>query len=70
MLYWKSRLRILAILLLYIWPLSAQEIPEPMVPYQLVNDFAGIFTDAGNRALSKTAGLQRFHIYADICGND
>ena len=24
--------------------------PEPMVPYQLVNDFAGIFTDAGNRA--------------------
>lgn len=53
MLYWKSRLRILAILLLYIWPLSAQEIPEPMVPYQLVNDFAGIFTDAGNRALEQ-----------------
>src|SRR5690554_6546213 len=53
MLYWKSRLRILAILLLYIWPLSAQEIPEPMVPYRLVNDFAGIFTDAGNRALEQ-----------------
>ena len=24
-----------------------------MVPYQLVNDFAGIFTDAGNRALEQ-----------------
>ncbi|QRX64907.1 TPM domain-containing protein [Dysgonomonadaceae bacterium zrk40] len=53
MLYWKSRVRILAIFLLFLWPLSAQEIPEPMMPYRLVNDFAGIFTDAGNSALEQ-----------------
>lgn len=53
MLYWKSRIRILAIFLLFLWPLTAQEIPEPMKPYRLVNDFAGIFTDAGSRALEQ-----------------
>ncbi|MBK5195834.1 MAG: TPM domain-containing protein [Proteiniphilum sp.] len=32
---------------------SAQDIPEPMVPYRLVNDFAGIFSSAEKEALEQ-----------------
>ena len=31
----------------------SQEIPDPMVPYRLVNDFAGIFSTAENSALEQ-----------------
>lgn len=50
---WKSNLQILALFLLLIGSLAAQDIPEPMQPYRLVNDFAGVFTDSGNRALEQ-----------------
>ena len=53
MLLWKSSLPLLTLLLLFTAPLTAQEIPEPMVPHRLVNDFAGVFTDTGNRALEQ-----------------
>lgn len=53
MLSWKSSLPLLTLLLFFTAPVVAQEIPEPMVPYRLVNDFAGIFTDAGNKALEQ-----------------
>ncbi len=33
--------------------LSAQDIPEPMVPYRLVNDFADIFSPAEEQALEQ-----------------
>lgn len=33
--------------------LSAQDIPEPMVPYRLVNDFANIFSSAEEQALEQ-----------------
>ena len=31
----------------------AQDIPEPMVPFRLVNDFAGVFSSAENSALEQ-----------------
>lgn len=33
--------------------ISAQDIPEPMYPYRLVNDFAGVFSVEQNRALEQ-----------------
>lgn len=52
-LFWKSRFFLIYIIL-YITPgVSAQDIPEPMVPYRLVNDFAGIFSSVENEALEQ-----------------
>lgn len=48
-----SRLLFPTILFLLSVRLAAQEIPEPMVPYRLVNDFAGIFSYAANQALEQ-----------------
>jgi len=59
MLSWKSSARILPLFIFFTWSLAAQEIPEPMVPYRLVNDFAGVFTDAANSALEQK--LRAYH---------
>lgn len=52
-LFWKSSYLLICIILHTSLGLSAQEIPEPMVPYRLVNDFAGIFSSAENEALEQ-----------------
>lgn len=44
----------LVIALLLLAPaLKAQDIPDPMVPYRLVNDFAGLFSSAEEQALEQ-----------------
>lgn len=48
----KSRLLVI-ILLFSVWGVSAQEIPEPMYPYRLVNDFADVFSSAEKQALEQ-----------------
>ena len=50
---WKSRFLLIVLIVQVTAGLSAQEIPEPMVPYRLVNDFAGIFSSAENEALEQ-----------------
>lgn len=49
---WKSKYLLLLIFFSSQW-LSAQDIPDPMVPYRLVNDFAGIFSAAETQALEQ-----------------
>ena len=39
--------------LLFVPGMYAQDIPEPMVPYRLVNDFAGLFSSAEQQALEQ-----------------
>lgn len=48
----KSRF-LLIILLFSVWGVSAQEIPEPMYPYRLVNDFADVFSSTEKQALEQ-----------------
>lgn len=51
---WKSKtLLILPLLLQISAGLKSQDIPEPMVPYRLVNDFAGLFSAAETAALEQ-----------------
>jgi uncharacterized protein len=46
--------KVLVIALLFLAPaLKAQDIPDPMVPYRLVNDFAGLFSSAEEQALEQ-----------------
>ena len=49
---WKNKY-ILILILFSSLGLSAQDIPEPMVPYRLVNDFADIFSPAEEQALEQ-----------------
>lgn len=51
-LLWKSKYLLILIFFSSLG-LSAQDIPEPMVPYRLVNDFAGIFSPAEEQALEQ-----------------
>lgn len=51
-LFWKSKYFFILIYLSS-FGLSAQDIPEPMVPYRLVNDFADIFTPVEEQALEQ-----------------
>lgn len=51
-LFWKSKF-LFELLVLFSLGLSAQDIPEPMVPYRLVNDFADIFSAAEEQALEQ-----------------
>lgn len=51
-LFWKSKY-LLILIFLSSFGLSAQDIPEPMVPYRLVNDFADIFSPAEEQALEQ-----------------
>lgn len=51
---WKSKtLFILTLLLQISAGLKSQDIPEPMVPYRLVNDFAALFSEAEKAALEQ-----------------
>ena len=52
-LFWKSRYLLIYTIVHISLGVSAQELPEPMVPYRLVNDFAGIFSAAENEALEQ-----------------
>lgn len=56
---WKSSLSIFFLLLLLASPMRAQEIPDPMVPYRLVNDFSNLFSEAEYRALEQK--LRNYH---------
>ncbi len=49
----KSRFLLIFILLLFTSEISAQDIPDPMVPYRLVNDFANIFSSTETQALEQ-----------------
>jgi len=53
MLFLKSRFLLIFTIIHISVGVSAQELPEPMVPYRLVNDFAGIFSTAENEALEQ-----------------
>lgn len=49
----KSKFAVIILLFLSSLGTSAQNIPEPMVPFRLVNDFANIFSSAENQALEQ-----------------
>ena len=49
----KNRFLLIFLLLFFSSEILAQDIPEPMVPYRLVNDFANIFSKAENQALEQ-----------------
>ncbi|MDO5523082.1 MAG: TPM domain-containing protein [Bacteroidia bacterium] len=49
----KNKFTILFLLFLSSLGISAQDIPEPMRPYRLVNDFANVFSSAENQALEQ-----------------
>ena len=53
-LYWmKSKFVITILLFLSSLRISAQDVPEPMYPYRLVNDFANIFSSVENQVLEQ-----------------
>lgn len=52
-LFWKSKFYLILLLFAVSLGVSAQDIPEPMRPYRLVNDFAGIFSSAEQQALEQ-----------------
>ena len=52
-LFWRSRFLLIFTIVQITLGVSAQDIPEPMVPFRLVNDFAGIFSPAENAALEQ-----------------
>lgn len=54
MLYWmKSRFVVIILLLLSSLGISAQDVPVPMSPPRLVNDFANVFSSSENQALEQ-----------------
>ncbi|RNC66909.1 YgcG family protein [Proteiniphilum sp. X52] len=57
-LLWKSKYLLILIFFSSLG-LSAQDIPSPMVPYRLVNDFAAIFSPAEEQALEQK--LRAYH---------
>lgn len=50
--FWKNKYLLILIFFSSLG-LSAQDIPEPMVPFRLVNDFANIFSSAEKQALEQ-----------------
>lgn len=50
--FWKTKY-LLFLIFFSSLGLSAQDIPDPMVPYRLVNDFANIFSSAEQQALEQ-----------------
>ena len=52
-LYWKCNLFFILLLFAFGGGISAQDIPEPMRPYRLVNDFAGVFSSNEQQALEQ-----------------
>ena len=53
-LLWKTKLlSVFIINTLILFGLSAQDIPEPMYPYRLVNDFANLFSQTEQQALEQ-----------------
>lgn len=48
---WKNRVIFAFLAIILAFGLSAQDIPEPMRPYRMVNDFAGIFSTTQQQAL-------------------
>lgn len=53
MLSWKNKLLFALLFLTLSLGVSAQDIPEPMYPYRLVNDFANLFSPAEQQALEQ-----------------
>lgn len=49
----KNRLFLFLMFLVSSFGICAQSIPDPMVPYRLVNDFARLFSETENRALEQ-----------------
>lgn len=49
----KNRFLLIFILLIFSVEISSQDIPDPMIPNRLVNDFANVFSNAENRALEQ-----------------
>lgn len=49
----KNKFLLIYFLLVFSAEISAQDIPDPMVPYRLVNDFANVFSSAENQALEQ-----------------
>lgn len=52
-LFWKSKTLLIALSLTFMAGVRAQDIPDPMVPYRLVNDFAGLFSAAETASLEQ-----------------
>ncbi len=52
-LFWKSKVPLIALLLLSASGIRAQDLPSPMIPYRLVNDFAGLFSTAETASLEQ-----------------
>lgn len=52
-LFWKNKTPLTLFFLLFSFGILAQDIPEPMYPYRLVNDFAGVFSPAEQQALEQ-----------------
>ena len=52
-LFLKSKALLLFSIILISTGVLAQDIPDPMVPFRLVNDFAGVFSSAENSALEQ-----------------
>jgi len=52
-LFWKSKTALFALFLLSMGVVMAQDIPAPMKPFRLVNDFAGIFSSDETAALEQ-----------------
>ncbi|MDR2815402.1 MAG: TPM domain-containing protein [Proteiniphilum sp.] len=50
---WTSKYFLLLIFFSYFSGLPAQDVPEPMVPYRLVNDFADIFSPTEEQVLEQ-----------------
>lgn len=50
---WKSKTLLFTVLLFLTAGVKAQDIPSPMVPYRLVNDFAGLFSTAETTSLEQ-----------------
>lgn len=52
-LFWKSNLVLAFLFAAIAFGVSAQDIPDPMRPYRLVNDFAGLFSASEQQALEQ-----------------
>ena len=50
---WKSKALLISLLLLSMAGVTAQDIPAPMMPYRLVNDFAVLFSAAETASLEQ-----------------
>ncbi len=50
---WKSKTVLIVLFLLSVAGVRAQDIPAPMMPYRLVNDYAGLFSAAETASLEQ-----------------